>query len=386
MTTPILNILFLAGSFLLAGVLGMIIIPNILFVSYKKQLFDVPDERKVHHTPIPRLGGLSFTPVILITLFLSIGLRVILGTPIDSLMSEQSIRDTLFIFSGLMLLYLVGEMDDLVGVGYRAKFLIQILSAVMMILSGNWLHSLGGLFGIYELPAWIGMPLSVVVIIYITNAINLIDGIDGLASGLCCIALAVLSGMLLFNGDYVYALLAMVTLGVVVPFWFYNVFGNARRGHKLFMGDAGSLTLGYLLSFIVMHLSLETSRENGNEAMIMAFTTLLVPMLDVARVVIHRLRKHRNPFLPDRNHLHHKLLRTGMKPSSVLISILGIVVLFIVMNAILSHFMNITILLCLDVAVWTGLQLLINHRIIYPQFPSSPVTSKSELLKTVKKQ
>ncbi len=103
------------------------------------------------------------------------------------------------------------------------------------------------------LPSWVGIPLTVLIVVYITNAINLIDGIDGLASGLSCIALTVLAAICISNGSYFYALLALATLGILIPFWFYNVFGNAQRGHKLFMGDTGSLTIGYILSFLLKH-------------------------------------------------------------------------------------------------------------------------------------
>ena len=143
----------------------------------------------------------------------------------------------LFLFVGMTLLYLVGVCDDLVGVGYRYKFAVQIVSALLLVLSGNWFGSLGGLFGVYSVPAWVGIPVTVFIVVYITNAINLIDGIDGLASGLCSIALSVLSVIFFIRMQYVYALLAICTLGVLMPFWCYNVFGNANRGHKLFMGD-----------------------------------------------------------------------------------------------------------------------------------------------------
>ena len=167
----------------------------------------------------------------------------------------------LFLFVGMTLLYLVGVCDDLVGVGYRYKFAVQIVSALLLVLSGNWFGSLGGLFGVYSVPAWVGIPVTVFIVVYITNAINLIDGIDGLASGLCSIALSVLSVIFFIRMQYVYALLAICTLGVLMPFWCYNVFGNANRGHKLFMGDAGSLTLGYVISFLTVsytHLTLPT--------------------------------------------------------------------------------------------------------------------------------
>lgn len=359
-----MNYLFLAGGFVTAILLGMIIIPNILFISYKKQLFDIPDERKVHKTPIPRLGGLSFFPTILIAMALNVGLRYIAGPSVSELTLPQTGIELLFIFAGLTMLYLVGEADDLVGVGYRVKFVVQAVASVLMVLSGTWLHSLGGLFGIYEIPAWIGIPVTLLVVVYITNAINLIDGIDGLASGLCCISLAVLSAMLCLRHEYVHALLSLTTLGVIIPFWFYNVFGNERRGHKLFMGDAGSLTLGYILSFIVLRLSFPASPDDfGSQDMIIAFSTLIVPLFDVVRVVFHRVRKGRNPFLPDKNHFHHKLLRTGMRSRYVLLTIIGIVVFFIGLNAVLTRYMSATWILLIDVIVWTAIQLGINRRI-----------------------
>lgn len=363
MSTELLNNLFLVGGFATAVIAGMFIIPNILFISHKKKLFDLPDERKVHKTPIPRLGGLSFFPVILISVFLSIGLKYMLCGQSDPEAECQELVTLLLIFAGMTMLYLVGESDDLVGVGYKVKFLIQILASALMILSGNWIHSLAGLFGIYEIPAWIGIPLTLVAIVYITNAINLIDGIDGLASGLCCISLAVLSGLLIRAGIYIEALLALATLGVLIPFWFYNVFGNERKGNKLFMGDAGSLSLGYILSFILIILSKEATYPAGTKVMIIAFSTLIIPLLDVVRVVLHRVRKRRNPFLPDKNHFHHKLLRTGMRARSVLITIIATSIFFITLNALLSPAVNITVLLLIDITLWILLHLAINRKI-----------------------
>ena len=129
----------------------------------------------------------------------------------------------------MTLLYLVGEADDIVGVGYRYKFLVQAISAGLIVISGTWMHSFAGLFGIGEVPAWIGIPATILIIIFITNAINLIDGIDGLASGLSIISLITLTALLMTSSSYIYILLAVATLGIVLVFWFYNVFGNARK-------------------------------------------------------------------------------------------------------------------------------------------------------------
>lgn len=358
------NVILILSVFILSVLLGMILIPNILLISYKKKLFDEPDERKVHSVPIPRLGGLSFFPVILITLCLVMGIYYCMGFSLDNISSHQTLYEFLFLTVGCMLLYLVGVTDDLIGVGYRYKFVVQILTAFLLVFSGNWINSLGGLFGIYDVPAWFGKPFTILVIVYITNAINLIDGIDGLASGLCSIALASLGGLLLLKHEYIYGLLALATLGVLIPFWFYNVFGNAKRGHKLFMGDAGSLTLGYILSFLVIHLSVvEPEKGAPNPDMVIAFSTLLVPLLDVVRVVLHRLRNGKSPFLPDKNHIHHKLLRTGMRIRVILSTILGLSVFFIVINTFLVDRLNITLLLLLDIVLWTAIQLFINQGI-----------------------
>ena len=354
--------LFLLFGFLFAVSLGMVIIPRILVISHKKRLYDVPDARKVHTMPVPRLGGLSFFPVILMSMFLVIGFRLYFWDVDTSSLSFNMLYEYLFLFVGMTLLYLVGVCDDLVGVGYRYKFAVQIAAAFLLVLSGNWFDSFGGLFGIYSVPVWVGVPFTVFIVVYITNAINLIDGIDGLASGLCCTALSVLSVIFFLRGQYVYALLAICTLGILMPFWCYNVFGNANRGHKLFMGDAGSLTLGYVISFLIIHMSVtnEVSPTLSNPYMVIAFSTVLVPLLDVIRVVLHRLREHKNPFLPDKNHFHHKLLRTGMRVRMVMVTILGIAVSFIGLNAWLAWQMNITFLLGINLILWSSLHLTIN--------------------------
>ena len=144
--------LFLLFGFLFAVSLGMVIIPRILVISHKKRLYDVPDARKVHTMPVPRLGGLSFFPVILMSMFLVIGFRLYFWDMDVYGLSFNMLYEYLFLFVGMTLLYLVGVCDDLVGVGYRYKFAVQIAAAFLLVLSGNWFDSFGGLFGIYSVP------------------------------------------------------------------------------------------------------------------------------------------------------------------------------------------------------------------------------------------
>lgn len=360
---------FLLVSFVVAILIAMMVLPNILLISHKKRLFDMPDKRKVHHAPVPRLGGLSFFPVILITMGMLLIVYHLMGF-LSRGLSGNVPYELLALVVGSMMLFLVGLADDLIGVGYKKKFLVQILAAAMLVASGVWIKSLDGLFGIYNVPAWFGMPFTMLIMVYVTNAINLIDGIDGLASGLCAISLVALAVLHLVLGLHVYALLAVTTLGVIIPFWFYNVFGNAMRGRKLFMGDSGSLSLGYILSFLMIHLSTVdvNPRIPADYNMVLAFTTMLVPLLDVVRVVGHRLRNGKNPFLPDTNHIHHKLLRCGLRVRQVMVAICLLSLMFILINICLIGHVNITIVLLVDCAVWIAfhvvLDIILHKRVI----------------------
>ena len=188
----------------------------------------------------------------------------------------------------MVLLYLTGIADDLVGVRYHQKFIIQILCASLFPIAGLWINDLYGLFGIYALPSYVGIPFTIFTVVFITNAINLIDGIDGLASGLSSVALLVFGFLYISKGLWLYSMFAFSTFGVLVPFFYYNVFGSAERDRKIFMGDTGSLTLGYILSFLAIKYSQNNvdviSYTEG--AFVIAFSTLIVPVFDVVRVIL----------------------------------------------------------------------------------------------------
>lgn len=360
------NLLLIAGAFVTAIILGRIIIPNILLVSFRKRLFDVPDSRKIHHDLVPRLGGVSFFPVVLFCVCLFIALRMLCADGAEALFPGHTTTELLLFASGLTLLYIVGVADDLVGVRYRKKFLVQILAALMLPLSGLYIDNFYGLFGLYAVSPFIGIPLTLLLVVFITNAINLIDGIDGLASGLSMVALAVFGGLFVCGDWWAYGLVSFVTIGVLIPFFSYNVFGKAERGRKIFMGDTGSLMLGYLLSLLTvkycMYPGVSPLGSFGSPVLV-AFSVLLVPSLDVVRVVLCRIRRGANPFLPDKNHIHHKFLAMGFTPRMAMVSILLMSACFCVLNLYLSERMDNTLLFVVDILVWTGLNLWFDVRI-----------------------
>lgn len=353
--------IFMLLALVVSVTIAMLVLPNILLISHKKKLFDMPDKRKVHHAPVPRLGGLSFFPVMLITMGGLVLIYHLMGLSSGSLHGEVP-YEFLALLVGSMMLFLVGLADDLIGVGYKKKFLVQILAASLLVASGVWIKSLDGLFGVYQVSPWFGMPFTMLIVVYVTNAINLIDGIDGLASGLCAISLVALAGLHIWLHLFSFALLCIAALGVIIPFWFYNVFGNALRGRKLFMGDSGSLSLGYIISFLMIHLSTVDVNPHvvSDYNMVLAFTTMLVPLLDVVRVVGHRLRTRKNPFLPDKSHIHHKLLRCGLRVRQVMVAICVLSLMFILLNVALIGDINITYILGIDIVVWIVFHLILD--------------------------
>lgn len=354
-------VLLLLGSFFLSFSIGLLLIPNILLISHKKHLYDLPDKRKPHKGAIPQLGGISFFPAILMAMSISLAVTLKLGILPKDPLYDNTLVEFLFLMAGSMFLFLIGIADDLIGVSYSYKFLVQLIAASLIVFAGDWFNHLGGLFDYGSIPNYVGIPLTILFIIYTINAINLIDGIDGLASGLSIISLATLAMMLFLLRHYVYAAIALATLGVLIPFWCYNVFGSVKKGHKLFMGDTGSLLLGYILAFLVLRLAIAVpvgifhSRQ-----LVMAVSPLLIPLFDVVRVVIFRLRHGKNPFLPDNNHFHHKLLRTGMGVHTVLFFILAVCVFFLVVNYLLVDYMSITWLLVLDITLWVLMHLILD--------------------------
>ncbi|WP_278625355.1 MraY family glycosyltransferase [Parabacteroides gordonii] len=345
-------------AFIISIIFSMLIIPRILIVALTKRLFDMPNERKIHTEAIPRLGGISFAPTILFSLaFVSAisYLGYLYGLKIPKDITPHITPDFYLLICGLIILYLAGIKDDLIGLRYHTKFIVQIIAATMLPLSGLWINNFYGLFGINELAPWIGMPLTIFAIVFITNAINLIDGIDGLASGLSGAALLILGSLFLHYQMWTYAMLSFSTLGVLIPFFYYNVFGQAEHGRKIFMGDTGSLTLGCILAFLCIRYAVYDPYEapHSPSAILISFSTLIVPMFDVIRVMLIRFRRKKSLFSPDRNHIHHKFLAMGFSPRKALLYILGISWIFSSVNILLAPFVNINILFLGDIVVWT---------------------------------
>ena len=238
----ILHFIEFAFIVIVGWTLSAMVLPRISLVSFRRRLFDSVDERKLHTAHIPRLGGIAFFPCITVTVSLAIiGYNLWQGY---NILDMDLTNRLLSMLCCLFILYLIGMMDDLIGVRYRSKFVVQILCGILLVISGLCFDNLYGLFGIYVIPYYIGVPFTVFVIVYILNAINLIDGIDGLASGLSIISFLAFSCMFIHLQWWMYAFISLAAFSVLLPFFYYNVYGKIYRGRKIFMGDTGSLALG----------------------------------------------------------------------------------------------------------------------------------------------
>lgn len=354
-----LNYLLYLAAIAISGTVGLLLIPQILHLCRRKGLYDLPDERKVHSNAIPRLGGVAFVPA----LFISIGCLVwALNFEEQTLPYESWF---VLLLCGLVIMYLVGLADDLVSVSAKAKFLVQILCGIAFPLSGLLINNLYGFCGIYQLSPWVSWPLTVFVSVFTMNAVNLIDGIDGLAGCLSLLATTILGFLFIHAGLPLYALFAFALAGALVAFLKFNLWGKAEKNTKIFMGDTGSLTLGYILSFFCIRYAMDDPgimpyREN---ALLVAFTILAVPALDVLRIVWLRFRLRQPLFKPDKNHIHHKFIHAGCTPRKALLLIMCIAVFFCVANFLLMNQLPSGLVVCIDVLLWIALHLYLDRRI-----------------------
>lgn len=346
-------------AFFVSLFLAGIIIPQILLIAFRKKLFDEIDERKIHKGVVPRLGGIAFFPSILFSFAIVVGFNLKYhGWAVAGLYFENVVP-FYFMICAVLLMFLVGIADDLIGVRYLAKFAVQILASILIVFSGVFIDNFYGFLWIDHIYDWIGWIVTAFMVVFVVNAINLIDGIDGLASGLSTVAFVFYSIIFFFAGEYSYSMLAAAGAGTLLPFFYYNVFGQADKQKKIFMGDTGALTTGMILIFCaigMLHLG-EVPVSIDYNPVILGISPLIIPLFDVVRVYLHRVVRHHNPFLPDKSHIHHKLLALGLNQRIALTIIMLWSMFFIVINMLLSEYINPTFIILADLVIWTGVNI-----------------------------
>lgn len=348
---------------LLSAVLAMYIIPRILMVSVKKELNLPPRLTDKGKRAVPRLGGVSLFPILVI----SVGTGIVASLIDDwetllSGYSEEAFVQFMFVIAGLTTMYLLGVMDDLIGVSFLSKLFMQFLAALLIPLSGLMIDQLHGLLGIYELPYWISLIGTVLTVMFISNAIPMLDDIDGLASGMSILAFCVLGTLAFIAGQVFLVMVSSSMVGMLIPFFFRNMMGWRIGWRNIYLGDTGGLTIGYLLSFVVIALSREGGATMPEGIIMVCFGSLLIPMFDVIRVAIMRTVNGRSVFDRDNNHIHHRLMMAGMGPGYVLLTLLLVSGFFVVLNvAGVWLRWNLSLLLIGNVVSWVVMQIVISY-------------------------
>lgn len=287
--------------------LSLFSVPTIINVAHARDLLDRPNHRTVHKKLTPRLGGAAifagFTSALTIFGDLSDGVQ--------------------YILAGCLVIFFIGVKDDLATESAFRKLLIQILAAgIVMFPGGLRIPSLYGVFGIELLPLWASYGFTLLVIISITNAINLIDGLDGLA-GTITLTILLTFGINFWRESMALAGMALALSGGVLGFLRYNI-----HKAKIFMGDSGSLVLGFVVAcFAVQFIRMGITPS----APAVALCILIIPIFDTMRVFTLRLSRGQSPFKPDKNHLHHRLLAHGIPQ-------LGVVAILVVINVLVIIF------------------------------------------------
>lgn len=331
-------------AFMTALCASLVMVPFLRRWAIDKGTVDHPDARKVHRVPTPRLGGIA--------IFLAFLFAILVYAPLS-----MPLRGFL---AGGLLVFATGIADDLHGLTSKQKFFGQIVACLVTVAVGNlWLRDLGDLFGAGHivLPVWAGVPFTVFAVVGVSNAINLIDGLDGLAGGVSVLALGAFGVLGLLDGDPLVPVLAAALIGAMLGFLKYNFFPA-----RIFMGDTGSLTVGYYLGFLAVHL---TQRPDSTISPMLPVLILGLPIFDAVWVMTRRLLHRTSPFAADRGHVHHKFLDLGFEHRFTVLVIYALSLFWAASALVLQRWPEYLLLLYLigtALLCYLGLRHLIRHR------------------------
>ena len=294
--------------------ISVVIMPFIKKIAEHIGAMDIPDARKVHSIPKPRLGGLGIYIAVLIGIILFVDI---------SNFSNLVLKRIFSILIASIVIVITGMCDDIKPLKAKHKLLFQIVSACIVVFYGNLLLDRISIFGLNINFSYFAYPITILFIVACENIINLIDGLDGLAGGICSIFYASVITICVLTGrtlgfEFIFSL---IMLGSTLGFLVHNFYPS-----KIFMGDSGSLFLGFTISII----SLLGFKTTVVTSILIPMAIIAVPILDTLFAIIRRLLKHQKIFDPDKEHLHHQLLKLNFSHRNTVLIIYGIDILFAV--------------------------------------------------------
>lgn len=281
---------------------------KILHIAKQKDLVDNPDARKLQKVPIPVMGG--------IVVFFGVAMGLLAGYAVGGLAGVEFRTLMMPVLAAMVVMLYMGAMDDIMGLSLRARFIFEILTVLGLIFaSGGCIDTFHGMWGVEHFSWWIAVPLTVFAGVGIINAMNMIDGVNGLSSSLCTACCVLYGAVFLRAGDVSNAVLAFSTAAALLPFMIHNIFGLSSR---MFIGDAGTMVMGLLMTWFTMSFLRSNSpivyydAARGINMIAFSLAVLSVPVFDTIRVMGMRILKKQNPFHADKTHLHHVFINVGV--------------------------------------------------------------------------
>ncbi|MBR9914836.1 MAG: undecaprenyl/decaprenyl-phosphate alpha-N-acetylglucosaminyl 1-phosphate transferase [Algicola sp.] len=313
---------WLVSAFVLAFVIAYQTFPTILYVANKKHLMDEPDSRSMHSRRTPTLGGIG--------IFFSI---VVVMTLVGAMLNTKVL---LLVMGALTILFFLGLKDDLTVLSARKKFLGQLFAALLLIVfTDTRIIGFSKILDVDVLPYWISIFFTLFVYILIINAYNLIDGVDGLAGSVALLVSAVFTVLFYNSGALSLATISVALIGALVAFLRHNF----SREHKIFMGDTGSMIVGFLLAFFTISFicqsQINVNSEYFRASPALAIAMLFYPLMDTLRIFVIRIMVlKKSPFEADQNHIHHKFIKVGFShvQTTLMVVIINLLIIFIAFN------------------------------------------------------
>lgn len=287
--------------------------PRLVKIALLKNIVDNPDARKLQRTPVPVLGGVAVFFGVVIAIGCMSSVVDCSGLPV--------------VIMAMMAMLYTGTMDDILSLSPGLRFVIEIVVVLLLIFVGGYcIDDFHGLWNIGRFSYWCAVPLTVVAAVGIINAINLVDGVNGLSSGYCIMACLIFGTLFFLAGEAPMTILAAVSVGALIPFFLHNVFGKTS---KMFIGDGGTLVMGVVMSVFVIEILQNGSRAaayvDPNVGLVpFTLAVLSVPVFDTLRVMSTRILKGTSPFRPDKTHLHHMFIDLGCSHVATTLAILGV--------------------------------------------------------------
>lgn len=281
---------------------------KILRIALFNKIVDNPNPRKLQSKPIPITGGIAvFFGILSAILLCDAAFKILFGLSINMLLP---------VISAMGIMLYIGSLDDTLGLTAKTRIIIETMAILILIYaSGMCVDSFHGMWGIYDFKWWLAVPLTLITGVGIINAINMIDGVNGLSSGICIVSSLVFGAIFIQFGDIANASLSFIVASSLIPFFVHNVFGQKS---KMFIGDAGTMVMGTVMTWFVINVLNNDSITSGylfntkinHIALVLAILT--VPVFDTLRVMSLRTIRKKNPFCPDKTHLHHKYIDVGV--------------------------------------------------------------------------